>query len=399
MAREITGAAKMTTEITMTRRATEAAKMTKEIAICLGTSGSGKTSFAKAAREHSFFSFDDNFWDNGFDTFRRNLISFVEKNDKIIIDGWVIRDELTDLIKELERRYDLQYFFCIVVRDVQDIAKSWQEARGEVIPPPVQYGMILESIDYVINHYNSRGAILQLVDGNCYTHHLHMAKDSLDKILYSKIDFEEADRFINGIGKIYHNIDIGSKKYGGHKDCEETWVRIKSCVDFKDKIVLDLGCYYGFFSFKAEEYGAKKVIGFDYGGIPETTNKLAKLKNSKAVFYQVDLDYMDCEETLDIVLLLNVLHHTSAPLHILKQIFSKARETVIIEPDLPRNKEFHNQRVIELSEFKQRSQKGKGMLQRLSPVVYDEFAANYNFVNKKIIESTRPNRAIFIYSK
>jgi hypothetical protein len=39
------------------------------------------------------------------------------------------------------------------------------------------------------------------------------------------------------------------------------------------------------------------------------------------------------------------------------------------------------------------------MLQRLSPVVYDEFAANYNFVNKKIIESARPNRAIFIYSK
>jgi len=238
-----------------------------------------------------------------------------------------------------------------------------------------------------------------LKNGIAYAHDLHISKDSLGRILYSKIDFAEAKRFINSLGDIYHNIYIGNEKYGNHKDCEDTWARIKSCVDFKDKTVLDLGCYYGFFSFRAEEHGARKVIGFDIAGIPEITNKLAKLKNSGVRFYEVDLDNINYEEAPDIIFLLNVLHHTNAPLHILNQVFSKARETVVIECELPHNKGFLNSRVIELSEFKQRSQKGKGMLQRLSPVIYDEFAAEYNFASKKIIESARPNRAILLYSK
>jgi len=83
----------------------------------------------------------------------------------------------------------------------------------------------------------------------------------------------------------------------------------------------------------------------------------------------------------------------------LNEIFSKTRETVVMECELPYDKNIHTQTVIELSEFKQRSQKGRGMLQRLSPAIYDKFAAEYDFINKKIIESARPHRAILIYSK
>lgn len=373
--------------------------MTKEVAICYGTSGSGKTTSAKASKRYSLFSFDDNYWNKDFDTFKRNLIFFIKEHDKIIIDGWMRKDELTNLIKELEQEYNLKYFICVVVRDVQDISRSWQETHGEVIPPSVQYNMICTAIEHVKNIHNGKGAILQLVDGAYYTHNLDISQDSLNRILYSKVDFEEADKFINSIGKIYHNIYIGNKKYGEHNDCEQTWTKITSYIDFKDKTVLDLGCYYGFFSFRAEEYGAKKVVGYDYGSIPDITNKLAQLKNSRATFESVDLDNMNTQETPDIIFLLNVLHHTSAPLHVLKEIFSKVRETIVMECEFPHDNRLHNQRVIELSEFKQRSQKGKGMLQRLSPAIFDEFAAEYNFVNKKIIDSARPNRAILIYSK
>lgn len=373
--------------------------MTKEVAICYGTSGSGKTTTAKASNGYSLFSFDDNYWNKDFDTFKRNLMFFIQEHNKVIIDGWMGRDELTNLIKELEQEYNLKYCICVVVRDVQDISRSWKEKSGDVIPPSLEYNMICKAIEHVKNIHNGKGAILQLADGVYYTHNLNISQHSLDKLLYSKVDFDEADNYIKSIGKIYHNIYIGNKQYGGHKDCEQTWTQIASCIDFKDKTVLDLGCYYGFFSFRAEEYGAKKVVGYDYGNLPEVTNKLAQLKNSKATFESVDLDKMDTQETPDIIFLLNVLHHNSAPLHVLKEMFSKAQETIVMECELPHDERLHNQRVIELSEFKARSQKGKGMLQRLSPVIFDEFAAEYKFVNKKIVDSVRPNRAIFIYSK
>ena len=156
----------------------------KEIAVCFGTSATGKTTFAKTEKEYAFFSFDKNYW-SGFDGFKNNLISFVEKNDKIIIDGWLLREKLTNLIKELEKKYDLRYFFYVIVRDVRVISKTYQERPAHrLIPPDIQCKMIYDCIDYVINHHGGKGVILQLVKDGYLTHSLHIARNLLNRILY-----------------------------------------------------------------------------------------------------------------------------------------------------------------------------------------------------------------------
>ena len=38
---------------------------------------------------------------------------------------------------------------------------------------------------------------------------------------------------------------------------------MKLGLTFKDKVIFDLGCFNGYFSFKAMQVGAKKIIGVD----------------------------------------------------------------------------------------------------------------------------------------
>jgi len=157
----------------------------KEIAICLGTSASGKTTFAKSQKKYSYFH-SDKYFLHGVDAFRAGLVPFVEKNNKIIIDGWILRDELTNLIKELEKKYNLKYFFYIVVRDVRVISKIYQKRPAHrFISPDKQCEMIYACIDYVINQHGGKGVILQVLKEGYYIHSLHTSRDLLNEILYS----------------------------------------------------------------------------------------------------------------------------------------------------------------------------------------------------------------------
>ena len=59
----------------------------------------------------------------------------------------------------------------------------------------------------------------------------------------------------------YQSIRINNVLLKGQRDCEERLNLIKKYVDFKDKIVLDIGCYYGGMLFPLTEI--KEGVGID----------------------------------------------------------------------------------------------------------------------------------------
>lgn len=102
--------------------------------------------------------------------------------------------------------------------------------------------------------------------------------------------------------------DIECIDFIGYSKSFETWNRIKDLVNWENKSVIDLGCYHGYFSFKAEQARANKVIGLEmWESVLKITKMIKHINLSKA-----DFQIWKCgEETpiADIALVLNILHH------------------------------------------------------------------------------------------
>lgn len=93
-------------------------------------------------------------------------------------------------------------------------------------------------------------------------------------------------------------------------------------IDFKDKKVLDVGCRDGLFSFKAEEQGAKEIIGIDNNLSAGSTEFLIPFFESKVKMYEMNL-YDLTPETFgkfDIILFPGVLYHLRFPFWGLKKL-------------------------------------------------------------------------------
>ena len=82
--------------------------------------------------------------------------------------------------------------------------------------------------------------------------------------------------------------------------------------DFKDKVVLDVGCGAGRLSRLALEYGAKYVFSVDLGGAVEVAYKLCA-NYSNIHFFQANLFNLPFKQKFDIIFSLGVLHHTPQP--------------------------------------------------------------------------------------
>ncbi len=105
-------------------------------------------------------------------------------------------------------------------------------------------------------------------------------------------------------------------------------------LDFRGKSVLDIGCWDGYFSFRAEARGASRVVGLDdpsfrFGGL-DGWEFLHEHFESRAEWRKGTL-YDPPAETFDIVLCFGVLYHLSDPLLGATNAFRLARERVAFE--------------------------------------------------------------------
>ena len=120
--------------------------------------------------------------------------------------------------------------------------------------------------------------------------------------------------------KLYQ--DIQPISMIGYSKSFLSWNNIKNLIDWKGLSIVDLGCFHGYFCFRAEDAGAAKATGLDAAEVVlNTTRFIAKLENSTVTEFHQWHDG-DPIPAADVTLCLNALHHFSNPLGCLKDIRS-----------------------------------------------------------------------------
>lgn len=112
-------------------------------------------------------------------------------------------------------------------------------------------------------------------------------------------------------------------------------------ADLTGKTVLDVGCYHGFFLHDAVRRGAQRAVGIEMD--PEhfrIARMLAPLWQGKVEIQQGMLEDVVVEERFDIVLFLNVLHHVSDPVAVMRKLSSLCRGTLVVEFRQPHDPQF-----------------------------------------------------------
>lgn len=103
------------------------------------------------------------------------------------------------------------------------------------------------------------------------------------------------------------------------------WPAIKQLVpDLEDKVIVDLGCGTGRFSFLFEQFKPRKITGIDISDkMIKMAEDIAKEKNSKVSFIQNDIENLSSIEnnSIDFVFSSTVLHYLKNLNVIMKEIY------------------------------------------------------------------------------
>lgn len=144
--------------------------------------------------------------------------------------------------------------------------------------------------------------------------------------------------------KWYHEFDFpgGLKARSSTPDVADHrkfWTFIEKqldSIDFRNKTVLDIGCWDGFWSFYAEKKGAKRVLATD----DQTQNwagssglKLAHKLYRSSVEIRDDISVyklQDLEEKFDIIMCLGVYYHLIDPFYAFAQIRHCCHDDTIV---------------------------------------------------------------------
>lgn len=100
------------------------------------------------------------------------------------------------------------------------------------------------------------------------------------------------------------------------------WVKPLTSADFKNKIVLDVGCGMGRNSYWSLKWGASKVVAFDADNrsVAAAKKNLAEFLNAEVLFKSVY--EINWNQEFDIVFSIGVIHHLEQPAQALKNMVS-----------------------------------------------------------------------------
>src|SRR5262245_51905308 len=184
---------------------------------------------------------------------------------------------------------------------------------------------------------------------------------------------EELEKLSSSVPFWFHSIDLGQGvRTPGHKHAKliETELNNLKLPDLKGKSVLDIGAWDGFYSFTAEQRGARRVVALDHmvwsteivpygeycqacvsqGKVPlpfeqsphwkpaqlpgkagfDIAHKVlgSRVEPLVSAFMDMDLSMLG---KFDVVLYLGVLYHIENPLLALRRLASVVTEVAVIE--------------------------------------------------------------------
>ena len=137
--------------------------------------------------------------------------------------------------------------------------------------------------------------------------------------------------------------DIECINHIGYAQSWKTWDNIKDLVDWTNKYVLDIGCFHGYFSFKALERGATKVDGIDKNfEALQTAELIRKEIRTPHVFFinETANEAVKSDIHYDIALVLNIFHHIPDKDSFLKDLKADKIIFEIDKEDLPKIEEY-----------------------------------------------------------
>lgn len=106
--------------------------------------------------------------------------------------------------------------------------------------------------------------------------------------------------------------------------------------DVTGKSVLDVGCYYGRLSLEAVSRGARRAVGLEAD--PERHAVAQRIAALHGNSYEVRLGRVEDlhkDERFDVILLLNVIHHLTDPVAVLRHLAAICDDTLIVEFPTP----------------------------------------------------------------
>jgi len=115
-------------------------------------------------------------------------------------------------------------------------------------------------------------------------------------------------------------------------------------MDVAGRSVLDVGTAYGVFPYESMARGAARAVGLEPN--PTTcavARRIAELHGDRWEIRQARAEELGQDESFDVVLFLNVLHHVTDPVEAVRRLLRVCRETMVIEFCLPDDPEYLEQ--------------------------------------------------------
>lgn len=320
-------------------------KLAKKLIITVGNYGAGKTAFAKWYAKNNnglFIDFELLYFENQenerdrFDVFVKRLTSAIQKSAKhlfvmdgykAITDGYERLPDPTFAYLQNKLNCDIQLCLCFAA---PHIVRKRQEIKACHVSDPLprdesEINRITHSLFGLVVATDSNPLFVDTTDGFHFVSKEDWPRRWEELILLSDLDKMPHDKY-------YQDIELPSGLViPGYSQPHESWNRLRNIIDFKDKDVLDLDCFHGFFCFKAEEAGAQNIIGIEIDeNAIEVSRRVAWLKNSRVRFYQGDIASVKTDHIYDIVLAVNMLHHVKDIPQALQNIF-EAGKLIVFE--------------------------------------------------------------------
>lgn len=373
--------------------------MKKLIFLC-GVMGSGKSHFTELySKENGCAIIDYDYlagiYKNDFSRILKDIVEISNNCDiDIIVDGYVDKEHLKDV---KDRKIEYYLIYC---NPEEAIRRFYR--RTKISIPPYTLKILLEQRKVILKRHFDK-----IFDfSNTIKEYKDIKEITLDSLI-NNVNIWKKNKLLQVIEKWKTELNgyeyqgfnfpydlqiIGMKTKNGEFMTDYVFNELKKHIDFKNKSLLDCGCYLGYYCLKAKEEGARYVSGLDRYGPALSIAKEISLILDKEINY-INTDIIEASwGDYDIILLMNVLQHLYAPFYVVMKAFKHA-QTVVIELDQPiRGNE------IELSEYTERAL-DMGYLFRISKEAMDKFAKAHNFKLLTSFPSPKEGRVVLIYTK